>query len=251
MIRLFGLCLQNLSMPDAVGRLARAMAASEPSTVFFVNTHAARLATDRPGYRRTLARADLLLVDGMGIRIAAGLRGHRLRANLVGTDLVPALLRAGGTHERSCFLFGGTEAINARAAAHLARIAPDWRIAGRQHGYLEADAHAALVETINASGATLLLVGLGNPLQEQWLDRHADRLRTPLRLAVGGLFHHWAGDLDRAPAWVRRAGFEWLQLCVQQPRRTARYAVDIPLFLVRALLATPADRGWTRQYVSV
>ena len=187
----------------------------------------------------------------MGIRIAAALRGHRLRANLVGTDLVPALLRAGGTHERSCFLFGGSESINARAAAYLARTAPEWRLAGRQHGFLAPDAHATLVETINASGAKLLLVGLGNPLQEQWLDRHAHTLRTPLRLGVGGLFHHWAGDLERAPAWVRRAGFEWLQLCAQQPRRAVRYAVDIPLFLGRALLSTPADRGWTRQDVSV
>lgn len=250
MIRLFGLDLQNLTMQDAVHRLAGALSSDSPTTAFFVNAHTARLATDRPRYRRTLARADMLLVDGIGVRIAAALRGHRVRANLVGTDLVPALLRAPGSHARSCFLFGGTEAINHAAADHLETAYPGWRVAGRQHGYLAPGAHPSLIEAMNASDASLLLVGLGNPLQEQWLARHATALKTPVRLGVGGLFHHWAGDLERAPAWVRGAGLEWLQLCAQQPGRAARYAVDIPLFLGRALVCTPADRGWTSRNIA-
>ncbi len=242
MIRLFGLSLQNLSMKQAVDTLAAILAsqAPRPAAGYFVNAHAARLAAGRPGYRRVLRRADLLFVDGIGIRIAAALRGRTVRANLVGTDLVPSLLgRPGGGR---CFLLGGSETINRAAASHLARAYPHWQVVGRQHGYLDEDGHASAVDAINASGAELLLVGMGNPLQEEWIDRHAPALRCRLCLGVGGLFHHWAGDLKRAPAWVRRAGLEWVQLCLQKPERLGRYAIDIPLFLAHALRTLPADR---------
>ena len=241
MIRLFGLSLQNLAMRDAIARLSTILsrpADGRTTAGYFVNAHAARLAIARPPFRDVLDRADLLFVDGLGVRIAALLRGRTLRDNLVGTDLVPALLDAA---QGRCFLLGGSEAINAAAADHLARRFPRWMVVGRQHGYLDEDECARTVEAINASSADLLLVGMGNP-QEEWIDRHAPALRTKLALGVGGLFHHWAGDLTRAPAWVRRIGLEWLQLCLQKPRRTARYARDIPVFLGRAVLATPADR---------
>ncbi len=242
MITLFGLPLQNLTMDQAVERLSRILSTSTgptPATGYFVNAHAARLAGNRPEFRRVLHRAGFLFVDGTGVRIAALLRGRRLRANLVGTDLVPALLAANAGR---CFLLGGSEAINQAAAAHLARCYPHWTVAGRQHGYLDAAGEARAVDAINASGADLLLVGMGNPLQEEWIDRHAAQLRTRLALGVGGLFHHWAGDLTRAPGWVRRLGCEWLQLCLQKPRRAARYARDIPAFLWRALWTASSDR---------
>ncbi len=241
---LFGLTLANVSMPDAVRALAAVLdhPGARCVTGVFVNAHAARLASEDTTYRGTLARADVRLIDGTGVRLALLMRGERLRANLVGTDLVPALLRAPARRARRCFLFGGTEAINAAAAAHLARAYPNWSVAGRHHGFIDAD-DQGVVDAINASGADLVLVGLGNPLQERWMDRHAATLSATLCLGVGGLFHHWAGDLRRASPLVRAAGLEWLQLCLQQRARTRRYAYDIPVFLGRALRAAVADRA--------
>ncbi len=246
MIKLFGLRLHNLSMRDAVELLASALSRpsdARPVTGYFVNAHAARLAAGRPEFRSVLRRADHLFVDGMGVRIASRLRGQTLRANLVGTDLVPALLSRRGSGR--CFLLGGTEAVNQAAAAFVEARFPHWEVVGRRNGYFDPAGHAGVVEAINASGADLILVGMGNPLQEQWIDRHAASLRARVCLGVGGLFHHWAGDLTRAPAWMRRAGLEWVQLCLQRPRRCVRYLVDIPIFLGRALWTAPSDRRAT------
>jgi N-acetylglucosaminyldiphosphoundecaprenol N-acetyl-beta-D-mannosaminyltransferase len=217
---------------------------SGPTLVYFVNTHTARLAAATPSYRAVLERAHLLLIDGIGIRIACWLRGRHPRANLVGTDLVPALLRAraGGR----CFLFGGTRTVNAAAARHVERNFPGWTIVGHRHGFDGAVSAADTLAAINASGCELLLVGLGNPLQEEWLDRNASQLGPVLCLGVGGLFDHWAGDLKRARGWIRTLGLEWVQLCLQRPRRVGRYAADIPVFLGRAVWTAPRDRALDR-----
>jgi N-acetylglucosaminyldiphosphoundecaprenol N-acetyl-beta-D-mannosaminyltransferase len=56
----------------------------------------------------------------------------------------------------------------------------------------------------------VLLVGLGDPLQQEWIDRHRDRLTVPAVLTCGGLFDWTSGSRRRAPKWMIRAGLEWL-----------------------------------------
>jgi N-acetylglucosaminyldiphosphoundecaprenol N-acetyl-beta-D-mannosaminyltransferase len=64
------------------------------------------------------------------------------------------------------------------------------------------------------------MVGMGNPIQERWIHDNRTRLDgVKLAVGVGGLFDHWGGVLTRAPRWVRRNGFEWVQLMLQQPHK--------------------------------
>ena len=74
---------------------------------------------------------------------------------------------------------------------------------------------------------------MGNTKQEQWIDKYRDQLKVPVAMGVGGLFDHWAGNLNRAPLWVRKLGYEWLQLLLQQPHKWRRYLVGNPKFLFR------------------
>ena len=245
MASLFGLPLDDLSMAHAVDALAASLDALHAPcrTAVFVNAHAARMASEDAGFHAALRRADWRLADGIGVRLAVLLRGTRLAANLVGTDLVPALLARLEPARPRCFLFGGTEATNRAAAAHLARRWPGAVVAGRHHGYVAPAEEAALVRRINASGAALVLVGMGNPLQEEWMDRNRAALEARLCLGVGGLFRHWSGELVRASPLTRAIGLEWLQLSRQNPARFGRYASDLPRFAARALRDAAADRA--------
>jgi N-acetylglucosaminyldiphosphoundecaprenol N-acetyl-beta-D-mannosaminyltransferase len=202
--------------------------------VFIANAHTLNLACDDPGYRGVLNGADVVFGDGSGVRLAARLKGVRLRDNLVGTDLLPALFRASGRTGLACFLLGGTAEAAARAAARVARDFPAVRVVGHHHGYVARDS-ASVVAAINASRPDVLLVAMGNPLQERWIHDHADALHVPVAIGVGGLVDHWAGNLRRAPRWVRRWGIEWLQILLQQPHKWRRYLLGNPRFVVRAL----------------
>ena len=203
--------------------------------VFFLNAHCANQKSVNPDYDAALSRADLVLPDGIGIEIAARMLGRRLTANLNGTDLLPELLRKAALQGRSVFFLGGKPGTAERAARNIRRQIPGLKVAGTRDGYEGAADAEAAVAAINASGADILLVAMGVPLQEIWLDRHRDALKPSLCLAVGGLLDFWAGNVKRAPLWVRRARSEWVWRLLMEPGRLAhRYLVGNGVFLLRA-----------------
>lgn len=211
---------------------------------FFVNAHCCNIRRRDPAYRRALLGADLLLPDGLGIELAAKMTGQRLRANLNGTDLVPALLRAAAQQGKSVFLFGGKPGTAQAAATQLLDQIPGLRIAGTRDGFGGAQDPEAVIAQINDSGADIVLVALGVPTQEIWLHQYAPRLRAPLTLAVGALFDFLAGTVVRAPLWVRRAKLEWIWRLAQEPRRLAkRYLIGNFGFVRQAARATRGGLG--------
>jgi N-acetylglucosaminyldiphosphoundecaprenol N-acetyl-beta-D-mannosaminyltransferase len=79
----------------------------------------------------------------------------------------------------------------------------------------------------------ILLVGLGSPKQELWIDRTAARLSPAVQIGVGASLDFLAGKVRRAPAWMQRAGLEWLYRLAQEPRRLwRRYLINDPKFLL-------------------
>lgn len=92
-----------------------------------------------------------------------------------------------------------------------------------------------MIHDINDSGADIVLVALGVPMQELWLHANAHRIDAPLTLAVGALFDFLAGTVVRAPKAVRRARLEWVWRLAQEPRRMAkRYLAGNASFLAHA-----------------
>jgi len=211
------------------------------ASVCFVNAHTLELASREPGYRSVLQAADAVFGDGTGVRWAIRYtHGVRLRGNVNGTDLVPRLLRSSGPRRLRYFLLGAAPGAIERAAATARGLFPAWELAGAHHGFVEIDACDGALAEIRRARPHLLLVGMGNPKQELWIHANRKRLEVPLCIGVGGLFDYWAGDLDRAPEWMRQIGMEWLHLMRRQPRKLRRYLVGGPRFLARV---ARSDRG--------
>jgi N-acetylglucosaminyldiphosphoundecaprenol N-acetyl-beta-D-mannosaminyltransferase len=210
------------------------------SSVFFVNAHTLNLAAGDPSYRAVLNEGGLVFADGTGVRWAARLQGIRVLENLPGTDLVPMLFLLTADREHSYFLLGADAATIEQAAKFAQTTFPGWRFAGCHPGYLtNSEMDAAAIAKINAARPDVLLVGMGNPLQELWIRRHLAELHVPVCMGVGGLFDFWASNVSRSPKWLRQIGHEWLWRLFQEPRKKARrYIVGNPLFLLRIL----ADR---------
>jgi N-acetylglucosaminyldiphosphoundecaprenol N-acetyl-beta-D-mannosaminyltransferase len=245
-VSILGVGISNASKQEAIALMERLALTRATITrpVYIVNAHTLNLAAESRDYRNVLNAGHVVFADGTGARWAARMRGVRLRANLVGTDLIPELFEITAGRNYSYFLLGADDRTISLAAETAARRYPGWRLAGFHHGYVQGDAQAAgAIERINAARPNVLLVGMGNPLQELWIHRYRDRLRVPVSIGVGGLFDHWAGNLNRAPLWVRQQGFEWLQLLLQQPHKWRRYVLGNPKFLARVARTAWAERA--------
>jgi N-acetylglucosaminyldiphosphoundecaprenol N-acetyl-beta-D-mannosaminyltransferase len=80
----------------------------------------------------------------------------------------------------------------------------------------------ALAERIRAHGTTLLVMGVGAPKSEIWVDRQGRALGNPVVFCVGDALTVAAGCLPRAPGLMQRLGLEWIFRFLQAPRRLFR-----------------------------
>jgi N-acetylglucosaminyldiphosphoundecaprenol N-acetyl-beta-D-mannosaminyltransferase len=89
-----------------------------------------------------------------------------------------------------------------------------------------------MLAKIKQARPDLLLVALGSPKQELWIDKHLNELQPAVAVAVGAGLDFVAGTISRAPPWISKLGMEWLYRMAQEPRRLwRRYLVNDPKFL--------------------
>ena len=200
-------------------------------------------AADDDEYAAALIRADEAVADGIGCAWAVRrLTGRRPR-RLPGIDLIEGVAAAAARTRGGVYCLGGRPGVARAAAEALVRRHPGLRLCGAADGYFDRASEATRVEAVNASGADVLLVGLGQPAQEFFLDRHRGALQCRFALGVGGSFDVLAGRLRRAPRWLQRIGGEWLFRMLQEPRR---FVHVIPLLRFVMLVWRAGGRGRKR-----
>ena len=231
---ILGISVLAIRWDDAVALLNRLIAERRFTKVSFLNAHNANIACSDPDFAEALDDF-LILPDGIGVDLAATiLYGAPFPDNLNGTDLTPAVLDHASCPLR-IFLLGSPEGVAEQAATVLAARYPRHQIVGTQHGFFTEGEEEALVARIVASGANLLLVGMGHPRQEMFAARHWRRI-AGATMCIGAFLDFTAGRVSRAPGWVRAARAEWLYRLAIEPRRMARrYLIGNIVFLKNRL----------------
>ena len=234
-----GLGFENITLEQAAREIVTLAHGMEQLRAVFVNAHVMNCAWADRAYWRTVATAGRRYADGSGLAIAARLAGGALVDNVNGTDLLPQLAAEAARNGATIYLLGGAPGAAAGTAQTLAGQGSGAALAGTHHGFFQPGSaeEARVIAAINASGASILLVGLGVPLQDQWIERNAHRLEARVLIGVGGLFDFFSGRVSRAPALLRSAGFEWVwRLALEPGRMWRRYLVGNVGFLARAAI---------------
>jgi len=190
--------------------------------IYTLNALTLLAAHDDPAYAAVLARADLAVADGVGCQWAVRRLTGRKPERITGLELIDSLCGLCTAEGQSVFLLGAKPGVAARAALGLQQRFPGLRVAGTHCGFWTAAEEERIVEEINHTAADLLLVGLGQPGQEMFLDRRRESLAARVAVGVGGSFDVLAGHLRRAPRWMGRIGLEWLFRLLQEPWRLPR-----------------------------
>jgi len=235
-----------ISISDAAEAILTPLA-DRAKIILFAHPHALNLAYFDPALSKRMHRADLVLPDGVGIRIAARMLGRMLPNNVNGTDMLPVLCSGAVERGLPLVLVGGKPGVAKTCAERLQQGTPGLKIPIVSDGYLGENESHRLVEQIRSIGPCMVLVGMGTPLQEAWAWNYLADLPGVSAVTVGGLFDFFAGRMERAPMAWREMGLEWLFRLIQEPRRMARrYLVGNPLFISLALMQRFRSRASAR-----
>jgi N-acetylglucosaminyldiphosphoundecaprenol N-acetyl-beta-D-mannosaminyltransferase len=232
-IRFLGVRIDCLRLDGLLSYAVAPALTRGQSTILYVNVHCMNLRSRDAAYARILEEADVVYCDGTGVRLGAYLAGLPIPERMTGADWIDPLCRRMAAHGLSLFLLGGASGSAAEAAAVLQRRHPALRIAGTAQGY---DVSKEVIATINRARPDILLVGMGTPRQEKWIDRHRPELEVPVVWAVGALFDFVNGRIRRGPRWMTEHGLEWLcRLAVEPGKLWRRYLIGNPQFLWRVV----------------
>lgn len=189
-VRLFGLDLVNASPAMVVDAL---MVVQQPQRLTFFNADCANLALCDGEYRAALTSADLILPGGRCVPLAARVARHS------GPAFLPRLLARAARAGRKVFLVGGPPGVAERVANRLCLAIPGLRIVGTRDGLGGIENETETVAAINASGADIVIAGLGLPQSDVWLADVSPRLTARLTLATGPLRDVGSGHMRRTP----------------------------------------------------
>lgn len=224
------------SLPSLVGELVSRAKRRLPTRLYLSNVHMLMEAVDDAAFAAVLARSEFVLADGKPVcwwqRLVNGLECPQLR----GVDLVLALCRRAAAEGLRVGIYGGHDAQDVqRAVRRLQQLVPGLAV-HYQHAPvwqpLPARADPQQLALMQQAQLDILLVALGCPKQEIWIDQYSDQL-PPLQLGIGAVIDFLSGRRREAPRWVQLLALEWCYRWLQEPRRLApRYLRHNPRFLI-------------------
>lgn len=199
--------------------------------IAFLNANNANLMMKDAEYREVLRR-QVVFPDGHGVDIASYVfHGTMFPANLNGTDFVPALLTYIDRPLRIAMI-GARPDVLARAAENLGKHAPWHEFMPISDGFFDRSRSREILAEVRARKADILIVAMGSPMQEKWVDAHVGAQDARLVITVGALFDFVANAFPRAPKLLRGLRLEWLYRLALEPKRMwRRYIFGNPLFL--------------------
>jgi len=217
-----------------VGFLGGASDRARTRTVVTPNPEMVMAAAGDAGFKDILNRADLCVPDGIGVVAASKILGGNLTTRVAGIELVEGIFERVSALgcECSVYLLGGKPGVAERAGRELSEKYGCIRIAGVCDGYFGAERERLIAEGIAGAAPDVLLVGLGFPKQERFMDSYKEVLGARVVVGCGGSLDVFAGEVARAPLAFRRLGLEWFYRLLKQPSRFRRMLV-LPLFVLR------------------
>jgi N-acetylglucosaminyldiphosphoundecaprenol N-acetyl-beta-D-mannosaminyltransferase len=208
---------------------------SQARYICVTSVHGIILAKDDPAFAKILNSADIATPDGMPVVWALRSFGSSGQQRVYGPTLMLELCRSAAANGHRIFLYGGHPAALPPLEARLREQFPALQIAGSYSPPfrpLSDEEDLAIQQSIRASGAHLLFVGIGTPKQEQWMYQHRHCFPGLTMIGVGAAFDFHAGRTPQAPRWMQRAGLEWLfRLAAEPARLWRRYLLVTPRFL--------------------
>ena len=222
-----------MSKAEAAERMSRFLDEPRGAKIFTPNPQMLLAAKKDPSCSELLSSADLLLPDGIGIKIASHIKKKPIPERLAGIDMAYGLLEAAEKRGLSVYLLGGKPTVAERAAEELKKKLPKLKVCGTHHGYFDrqSEENTAVVRSVKEAAPDILFVCFGASTQERWICENIASLPSVrIAMGLGGSLDVWSGNAKRAPRLVQALCLEWLWRASREPKRLKIF-IEIPQFL--------------------
>lgn len=238
-IEMFGITIHKFSMNGAIDVLQEWLqfGGNDCKYVVTPNVDHVVLLEKNPAFKQAYDHAAMVVADGRPVVLASRILGKALPETVPGSDLVPNIFARFQQQQLPLriYLLGAMPGVGEVAAANIKATWPMVEVVGilsPDFGFEKDPAYCdRICQSVAEAKADLLVIGLGAPKQEIWVDKHAHKLPVKVALCVGATIDFLAGNKPRAPMWMRKTGLEWLhRMCSEPKRLVKRYAVDAIIF---------------------
>lgn len=229
-VKILNLEILNISETSLLKQL-------EKGVLFTPNLdHLVRLQRDREFYN-VYKKAEWVVCDSRVLFFLAKCLKHSILEPIPGSSFFKSFYLF-HKDDKNCkiFLMGAKEGIAVKAMDRINSIVGREIVVGAHSpsfGFEHNEAECKqMIDIVNNSGATVLLVGVGSPKQEKWIMKFREKMPgVKLFMALGATIDFEAGTLSRAPKFMQQLGLEWLYRVWKEPRRLFhRYFVDDLMF---------------------
>lgn len=201
-----------------------------PGQIVTINPEMISFAQKNQDFAQIINSAELVVPDGIGVEIGLKILGHNVR-RIPGVELGKALLERFAKDRKTVAMIGAKPEVIDAAVKNLKLELPNLNIVYSKDGYFN-NSDEVMNDVINSSPA-LLLVALGSPKQEIFINSLKEKLPNTTMIGLGGSFDVWAGAVERAPKIYQKLGLEWLYRTIKEPKRFKRIFPTLPLFVLK------------------
>lgn len=236
---IYNIKVDNVTMSEVLESIENVLHKGQRGIIVSVNPSRFLLALRNQKYRDVINSSFIALPDGIGIVWAAKFLGFPLRERVTASDLVYKLAMLSSNKGYTIFILGACDGVAQKAVAALQQLYPTSNFIGYYHGYFEKDSleEEEIITQIRYLQPDILLVALGAPMEELWIQKHFGELGVPICVGVGGAIDFASYRVKRAPVSLQKVGLEWFYRLSKEPKRMwKRCLVEIPVFILKVLV---------------
>jgi len=233
-VKLLGFNIDTFGFESAVSYAKNLIATKTGGQIITINPEMIELGLKNEEFAGILNNADLVLPDGVGVKIGLKIKGISTE-RIAGIEFSHKLIGECAKNNFSIALIGAKPHVIKQAAENFKKEFENLNIVYTQDGYFEnvEDVHWGLGE----KNPQFVLVALGAPKQELFIRDYRKYHPETLMIGVGGSFDVWAGAVERAPEIYQKLGLEWLYRTAKEPHRIKRIFPTLPRFLLRTMFS--------------
>ena len=225
-------------MEDALYRAKAALINPKQFKIITLNPEMIIYALQNIEMQAAINNSHLIVPDGTGIVWAYKVLNPENSQNIEripGIELAEKILGAGNNLTKKVAIFGSTIEVLEKVTLFIKNKFPNIQLVKTINGFMGKENDEKIAGEIASVSPDIVLVALGTPRQEIWINKYGSLFPKSIVIGIGGSLDVWANKKPRAPTWARKLNIEWLFRILIDPKRVPRIVRSLPVFVLLIL----------------